>query len=201
MQEHARGLVENLSLDHELVVYTSQAMATEIPGRNVTLRPVMRWHVADDAALLQQEPVDAWITLNAGLSPYSRVLKAPLFAYVHGNDFTRPWYPMPGRVMRNTGRVCGDSIVQRWRSRQIGLGLRGARWVFANSAFSRDLCADLYGIPAANFTVVHPGMRPDFFRQTNPGPRQPAAAGHGGADRPRARGARTSRACWRRSRC
>ena len=169
MQEHARGLVDNLSQDHDVVVYTGQAPVSDIAGRNVTIRPVMHWNVPDDLPHLQHEPVDAWITLNAGLAPYSRVLKAPLFAYVHGNDFTRPWYPLPGRTVRNAGRLAGQAIVQRWRSRQIGAGLRGARWMFANSAFSRDLCASLYGVPASRFTVVPPGMRSDFFRDSNPG--------------------------------
>ncbi|WP_428374935.1 glycosyltransferase family 4 protein [Lichenicoccus sp.] len=169
MQEHARGLVDNLSQDHEIVVFTGQAPVSDIAGRNVTVRPVMRWSVADDVLQLAHEPVDAWITLNAGLAPYSCVLKAPLFAYVHGNDFTRPWYPMPGRAVRNAGRLAGPAIVQRWRSRQIGAGLRAARWMFANSAFSRDLCASLYGVPASRFTVVPPGMRQDFFRDGDPG--------------------------------
>nr|WP_321985465.1 glycosyltransferase family 4 protein [uncultured Lichenicoccus sp.] len=169
MQEHARGLVDNLSQDHEIVVFTGQAPVSDIAGPNVAVRPVMRWNLADDVPQLEHEPVDAWITLNAGLAPYSRVLKAPLFAYVHGNDFTRPWYPMPGRTVRNVGRLAGQAIVQRWRGRQIGAGLRGARWMFANSAFSRDLCASLYGLSASHFTVVPPGMRPDFFRDSNPG--------------------------------
>ena len=169
MQEHARGLVESLAREHKISVYTSSGFGLETHGRNVTIKPVLRWQMPHDVRKLQREPVDAWITLNAGLAPYSLGLSAPLFAYVHGNDFTRPWHPHITRRMRVARKVWGPGVVESWRMRRIGAGLRAARWIFANSAFSRGLCAEMYGVSEDRFTVVPPGMRPEFFTVTNPG--------------------------------
>ncbi len=169
MQEHARGLVDNLARDHRVCVYTSRGAEIEVGSRDVGVRPVMDWQLGSDLRELERDPVDAWITLNAGLAPYSLGLSAPLFAYVHGNDFTRPWHPHPDRRIRLARKLGGEAVVRRWRTRRIGAGLRGARWMFANSAFSRGLCARLYGVPAERITVVPPGMRTEFFRASDPG--------------------------------
>ncbi len=169
MQEHARGLVESLAQDHKVSVYTSRGYGFQTHNRNIDIKPVMHWEMPRDLPELEREPVDAWITLNAGLAPYAVTLSAPLFAYVHGNDFARPWHPHPGRPLRLARRLFGQGIVERWRTRQIGAGLHSARWIFANSAFSRGLCAEMYAVPEDRFTVVPPGMRPDFFKVTNPG--------------------------------
>jgi phosphatidylinositol alpha-1,6-mannosyltransferase len=170
MQEHARGLVNSLAADdHRVSVYTSVGHGLDAGRPNVTVRPVMRWRLSEDLPELEREPVDAWIALNAGLAPYSLGLSAPLFAYVHGNDLTRPWHPHPGRTIRLARRICGESVEQHWRKRRIAAGLRSARWMFANSAFSRGLCARMYGVPEERITVVPPGMRPEFFRTGNPG--------------------------------
>ena len=163
MQEHARGLVQGLAREHEVSVYTSPGQGCDDMARTVSMHPVMRWKLSHDLPGLQAAPVDAWITLNAGLASYSRSLRAPVFAYVHGNDFIRPWLPHPERPVRLARRLCGDGAVRRWRTRQIGAGLLAARWVFANSAFSRDLCVSIYGLRRDRVTVVPPGMRSEFF--------------------------------------
>ena len=169
MQEHARGLVDCLAADHRISVFTSPGRSLDMFDRNVVMKPVMRWRMSHDLPELERQPMDAWITLNAGLAPYSLGLSAPLFAYVHGNDFTRPWLPLPDRPVRLARRICGDRFVQGWRTRQISSGLRAARWMFANSAFSRDLCAHLYGLPGERISVVPPGMREEFFGNGHPG--------------------------------
>lgn len=171
MQEHARGLVENLSRDHRIAVYTSRSLGYETDNPNITMKPVLQWQAAFDLPLLRLEPVDAWITLNAGLTPYSLGLSAPVFAYVHGNDFSRPWHPFPNRSMRLAGRLGGsERMVRRWQARRITAGLRSSRWIFANSAFSRDLCIRMYGVSPERFSVVPPGMRPEFFQSLDPAP-------------------------------
>ena len=170
MQEHARGLVACLAVDHRVSVFTSRGPRLDTSDRNVIMKPVMRWQASHDLAELEGGRMDAWITLNAGLAPYSLALSAPVFAYVHGNDFTRPWLPHPDRPIRLAGALCGEGVVRRWRTRQISAGLRAARWMFANSAFSRRLCARLYGLPEERISVVPPGMRPEFFRTADPGP-------------------------------
>ena len=164
MQEHARGLVESLARDHQLWVYVAHGLDCGAGGPNVSMNPVMRWKAAHDLPLLESASVDAWITLNAGLAPFAMGLSAPLFAYVHGNDFLRPWLPHPDRPVRLARKVCGEWIVRDWRAREIATGLQAARRVFANSAFSRDLCSHLYGIAQQRFTIVPPGMRQEFFR-------------------------------------
>ena len=168
MQEHARGLAESLARTHEVSVYISRDQLSGVRVPNVTMNPVMRWKAADDLAQLERAPVDAWIALNAGLAPYSRGLSAPLFAYVHGNDFIRPWLPHPDRPARLVRKLCGEWTIRRWRTREIAAGLRAARWIFANSMFSRDLCARMYGVSEDRFTVVPPGMRPEFLQKAAP---------------------------------
>ena len=168
MQEHARGLVDSLARDHKVVVFVSEGHRFDARHRNITIKPVMRWQLDRDLPELERTKVDAWITLNAGLAPYSIGLSAPVFAYLHGNDFTKPWHPHPNRRVRVASRFCGESVVRHWRTRQIAAGLRGARWMFANSAFSRGLCSRMYGVPQERITVVAPGMRPEFFRATEP---------------------------------
>ncbi len=170
MQEHARGLVASLARDHTVLVYTSRDASARTIEANVTVNPVLQWQTAPDLRVLGQVDVDAWITLNAGLASYSIGLSAPVFAYIHGNDFTRPWLPHPDRQTRLARRLLGEAAVHRWRARQIAAGLGAARWIFANSNFSRVLCAGRYGVPEARISVVPPGMRADFFCEGDPEP-------------------------------
>lgn len=169
MQEHARGLVHCLAVDHHVSVYTSPGMGLEALSPNITIKPIMRWQMSHDLPLLRHTPVDAWITLNTGLSPLSLRLSAPVFAYVHGNDFTHPWLPHPRRPVRLASKILGDGVVRQWRQRQIAAGLRSARWVFANSAFSSALCAELYDLRRERISVVPPGIRSEFFQASDPG--------------------------------
>ncbi len=171
MQEHARGLVANLAIDHEVSVYTSHGSSSQQPlDAEAVVHPVLRWTISHDLSILESANVDAWITLNAGLASYSPHLSAPTFAYIHGNDFTRPWLPHPERQIRLARKVLGEGVVHRWRAARISAGLRAARWVFANSAFSRGLCSRMHGIPEAQISIVPPGMRPEFFRASDPAP-------------------------------
>ena len=168
MQEHARGLVESLAREHHIHVFATKGAGFELPDRSVTVHPVMDWELRRDLRHLEAARVDAWITLNAGLAPYGRTLSAPTFAYVHGNDFSRPWLPHPNRPVRFARRLGGEMVVARWRARQIAAGLQAAGWIFANSAFSRDLCAGMYAVPENKMSVVPPGIRHEFFRAGNP---------------------------------
>ena len=173
MQEHARGLVVNLAADHAVSVYTSggkgrDAAGLHALGRNVTVHPVMRWSEVEDLRVLDRAPVDAWLTLNAGLACYSLGLSAPVFAYIYGNDFTRPWLPHPGRPVRLAGRLLGEQVVAQWRAGRISAGLRGARWVFSISEFSRRLCAEVHGVAGSRMSIVPPGIGPEFFRGGSP---------------------------------
>ena len=167
MQEHARGLVGCLSVDHQVFVFTGRDHDPRLSDGTATMRPVMQWQLAHDIPELERAPMDAWITLNAGLAPYSRRLAAPLFAYVHGKDFIQPWLPHPGRPVRLARHVLGEGLVRKWRRHEIGAGLRAARWVFANSEFSRGVCAGLYGLSGDRFSVVPPGVRPEFFQTSS----------------------------------
>lgn len=169
MQEHARSLIGCLAVDHEIEVFTGVDASPDSAIRSVTRNPVLHWQMKRDLAVLSQTRVDAWITLNAGLASYSVGLRAPTFAYVHGNDFLRPWLPFPERRIRLARRISGEAVVQGWRHRQIADGLRAVRWAFSNSAFSRDLCARLYRLPEERFSVIAPGIAPEFFQVSDPG--------------------------------
>jgi len=170
MQEHARSLISCLSANHEIQLFTGAGSPTEPASRNVSRHPVLHWHMTRDLAVLEGVRVDAWLTLNAGLASYSMGLRAPTFAYVHGNDFLRPWMPYPERRTRLAGVIGGEGVVERWRRRQIADGLQAARGIFSNSAFSRDLCAKLYGVPEERFSVIPPGIAPEFFQIGDPQP-------------------------------
>lgn len=172
MQEHARQLVACLRRTHHVTVFTGLPAEMPSPGAGPDVYPCLRWRWARDRMVLERAVVDAWIILNAGISPYANRLGRPAFVYVHGNDFVKPWFPTPGlgvRLVRKSlpgGRR--DPFMQAWRERQIRRGLNAARLVFANSRFTRDLCTARFALPAGRVEVVPPGIGPEFFQTARP---------------------------------
>jgi phosphatidyl-myo-inositol dimannoside synthase len=177
MQEHARRLVECLASDHELQVFTSSAQARDAVPANVAVTTAMQWRDAPDQRLLANAAVDAWLLLNAGISPYISRLRQPAFVYVHGNDFVYPWYPLATLPIRLIRRIIPnsqrDAMLTRWRRRQVRHGLRAARMVIANSDFTRDLCINQYGLSPERTATVAPGIGEDFFQVVDPLPETP----------------------------
>ncbi|MGI4792603.1 MAG: glycosyltransferase family 4 protein, partial [Janthinobacterium lividum] len=172
MQEHAGQLVDCLRRTHTATVFTG--LGAEVPAGpgGGDVEPRLRWRWARDRAVLERAAVDAWIILNAGISPYAARLARPAFVYVHGNDFVKPWFPHPGLDVRLVRKALPghrrDRFMQTWRERQIRRGLNAARLVFANSRFTRDLCASRFTLPADRIEVVPPGIGAAFFQTHRP---------------------------------
>ena len=167
MEEHARGVAEALSATDHVVVYTR-------PGNGVAnaqfeQRAVITGDLARDWEVLHDENVDIWLGLNAGYVALAPRLKAPMFAYFHGNDFLNPWvgttHFLP-RLLRNRPYVWryADPCQVFLRRRAIKHGAKSARHIFANSTFTRRLIKDGLSIPSDKITVIHPGVGNAFFR-------------------------------------
>jgi len=172
MQEHARGVVTHLAGKIRLSVFTAPDLGLEVPDTETIA--CLTGSALADTPLLRQRPVDAWLALSAGMAAYAPYLSQPLVAYVHGNDFTRPWAPIAGpgirRAIGATYRLSprlAEWGVTRWRRVVIRRGLRVAVGLFANSHYTRDRCIAEMGVSPKRFFVVAPGVDERYF-QTSP---------------------------------
>ncbi|WP_207460471.1 glycosyltransferase family 4 protein [Azospirillum sp. SYSU D00513] len=172
MQEHAAGVVANLARSHRVTAVVPPGGGIDLAGVAVVDR--LASQMEPNRRLLRSLPVDAWLALNAGLAVYAGSLHAPLFAYVHGNDFLSPWLPKPphlvGRARNGLSRLPAarpfvTSLGTRWRQRLIGQGLRAALHVFANSGYTRRRCIASFGLPETSVEVVPPGIDARHLRR------------------------------------
>ncbi len=173
MQEHARGLAEQLAIRHDVNVFTSQGNHIEHP--RVTMHETMTWERSRDVRQLRTAAVDVWITLNAGITNYAHDLSEPVFAFVYANDFINPWQPHLPKPLRALNRISRlpcmtrlGELSQVWRKRQIAGGLRAAAGIFAISRFSRDRCCEMYDIPVDDVVIVPPGIDGRYFHEASP---------------------------------
>jgi phosphatidylinositol alpha-1,6-mannosyltransferase len=172
MQEHARGLVTCLARDHHVTAFVRRGAQLPAPLPNTVVTDQMTWHRELDLPILRRAEIDAWLVLDAGLADYLLHLQQPGFAYVHGNDFLRPWYPREDLLrrgqswlMRRLGLPGAEASVMAWRRKRVRAGLHRALAVFANSNWSRAECGRLYGLPPARLHVVPPGIAPEFYQE------------------------------------
>jgi len=168
MQEHAARLVECLARDHEVRLFTGHARARALVPEGVIVESAMRWRESADMPRLSRAGVEAWLVLNAGISPYICQLREPAFAYVHGNDLVHPWYPRASNIVRLARRLLPperrDGFTTRWRRRHIARGLQAARMVITNSRFTRELCLAATTLAPDSVAVVAPGIGTEFFQ-------------------------------------
>ncbi len=164
MQEHALGVARHFSREHDLVVFTSPGNGIALP--NVTIVDVLTGDLSRDAKLLASRRFDAWLTLSAGCAAYAPYLNRPIFAYVHGNDFICPWFPKAPVWLTRTEALSWRLARQLeiiWRKHAIGVGLRRATHIFANSRYTRERCCKTFSIPPERVIVVAPGIDDAHF--------------------------------------
>lgn len=172
IQEHARGLVRHLRDVAELTILVRRKMDPSHDGLALVRRATA--DLGSTAGAMGDVSVDAWLVLNAGMSPLARLSPAPVFAYVHGADFTRPWLPLAPLAVRAATLIerklthGGTRLTRTWRTGQIGKGLRQARGIIANSRFVRDRCIEMFSLPEDDVVTIHPGIAEERYRVLQP---------------------------------
>lgn len=166
MAELARGLAEQLATSDRLSLFCLPGCGIEGPWR---LAGQLTGRTARDAALLRGEersaaPPDLWLAMNAGLVPLARRLDRPLFAYLHGNDFTNPWLACGPALLEAMRRPYASRIRHPLRRRAIARALPGVRHVFTNSHQTAALIRRRLQQPSERLSVVHPGVGDVFFQ-------------------------------------
>ena len=168
MEEHARGVAEALSATDHVVVYTR-------PGNGVAnaqfeQRAVITGDLVRDWEVLREENVDIWLGLNAGYVALAPRLKAPMFAYFHGNDFLNPWVATKSSFAGLLRRLpyfwrYADPCQVFLRRRAITHGAKSARHIFANSKNTKHLIRRIFRISDGFISVIPPGIDPCFFQR------------------------------------
>ncbi len=170
MAELARGLAESLAARDHLRVFTTRASRG---GSPLVSAPALSGRPADDAAALAPlEPgVDAWLLLNAGLTPLATRLSKPCFGYWHGNDFLEPWLACGPTLVEKIRRPYAGRVRHALRRRAVGASVGALRHLFTNSRQTAALIAARFGGAEGRITVVPPGVGEAFFQ-----PRRPPAS-------------------------
>lgn len=173
MEALASGLVSCLGAMHEVTVFTLPGHG--VPGSALDVRPALTGDLASDSRAMAASGASVFMTLNAGWIGSAPHLRRPFFAYVHGNDFIRPWTPRAPRALRiwnAVARKLGRSAErlaaseQRWRLARIRDGVPHVSGVFANSRYTGALFAQAFGFPAGRIHVVPPGIDPGFLQDS-----------------------------------
>lgn len=163
MAVHAEHVARELAASDDVVVFT-------LPGHGLAdspfpQQPVLTRDLAQNAARLSNEGVDAWLFLSAGYAAIAAAFEQPVFVYFHGNDFLVPFPILRRRWlsslnnMRYIWRYSGAArrLVGR---RDIRRGLGNVEVVFTNSTNNARLIADIYSRKAI---VAPPGVGDAFF--------------------------------------
>lgn len=167
MAELARGLAEALAAGphgDEVKVWTLKSH--QMGESPLVAAEALRGRPAEDAATLlpREEGVDAWLLMNAGLSPLARRLERPCFGYWHGNDFLEPWLACGPGWLEQIRRPYAARLRHALRRRAVAHSAPALRHVFTNSRQTAALIASRIGVPAAGISVVPPGVGDDFFQ-------------------------------------
>lgn len=176
MAELARGLAEGLA--EGLAAGSAERPACHDEVKVFTLkshRPAdsllvaaqpLRGRPATDAATLLpfEHEVDAWLLMNAGLTPLARLLAKPCFGYWHGNDFLEPWLACGPAWLENLRRPYAARLRHALRRRAVAKSAGALRHIFTNSRQTAALIAARMGVAAERIGVVPPGVGAAFFQ-------------------------------------
>jgi glycosyltransferase involved in cell wall biosynthesis len=176
MQELAVGLARALAYHDDVCVYTLREQG--IPDAPFRQRAVLDKRRLDSNLAVvraEEDAVDVWCAMDAGLSPLACFARRPFFAYFHGNDFLTPGYGFPGEW---GGLLVGKPLVWRFarparrmqRRRLMRKSLPSLREIFTNSRSTAQLIARTYPDHGRQVTVVPPGVADDCFQEREPGP-------------------------------
>lgn len=163
MAELARGLAEGLARRDEIVVFTLAAHQ----GCSPLVSPIaLRGRPKLDAASLLplEGRFDAWLLMNAGLTPLAASLKKPCFGYWHGNDFLEPWLACGPGWLEAIRRPYAARIRHALRAHAVKKAARHLRHLFTNSRQTAALITGRMGVRAEQVTVVPPGVDEAFFQ-------------------------------------
>ena len=121
MSQLAYGLAKALAdLTHVTVYTTPDNGLAEAPFAQISR---LSRCPGVDAGWLNAESIDAWLLLNAGLTPLAKSLDKPVYVYMHGNDFLEPWIPCGPpwleRIRRPYAAVIRQSLRRKRRSAEV----------------------------------------------------------------------------------
>ena len=157
----ARDLAAALSDSVRVSVFTKRGLGSE---ELVSPEPTfLTANLLADSRALNDAEVDAWLALNAGLIPMARFLRAPYFAYVHGNDFLRPWIPCGPGWFERVRRPYAAKLRHSLRRRAIHRAIDLPRLVFCNSTRTAELLRMDAEVAADKIRVSPPGVNEAFF--------------------------------------
>lgn len=173
MAQHARDVAEALSATDHIIVYTRPDCG--IDNAPFEQKKVISGDLSDDLTKLSGATVDVWLTLNAGYVALSPVMRAPMFAYFHGNDFLNPWIANKNSLVRNLHRVpyfwrFANPTDLFFRKKKIKNGIRSVHHIFTNSNFTKGLIQSIFSVQDDKISVVHPTVQDQFFQDYRKSP-------------------------------
>lgn len=185
MENHAAGLAEALSVDHDITVFTKDEYADVGYDCPYVVKPVLVGRVVRDKHQLKHEHMDAWLTLSAPYACLSCHLTQPVFAYCHGNDFLNP--SLHGLNAAEAILVDGiGALPYLWRFKQptarrlyhrrLLAGLAQAKLIFVNSCYTRALLTRTFPGLATVVEVSNPGVSDLFFLKSKQPITEPSSA-------------------------
>ena len=167
MQIMALNIAEELAERHDVVVCTLSQYQRSC---RFQISPVLTNCVFDDVSILKGIEVDVWFTLNASYAAIAPLLRAPVVAYFHGNDFLSPWRICLPRSLDIITRTRGlqrirDTLRVALARHKIQQGLGHCVRILTNSSYSRTLILQTYQIEANRVLVCHPGVGSSYFQE------------------------------------
>ena len=157
----AQDLVASLSELVDVALFTNRGLGTKEP--KAPEYDVLSRDPWKNRRILQQTEVDSWLALNAGLIPLARCLQRPFFAYVHGNDFLRPWIACGPRWFETLRKPYAAAIRHALRRRAIELTSDLPRLVFCNSRRTAKLLEEQARVSHRRIRILPPGVHESFF--------------------------------------
>lgn len=161
MPQLAYGLTSALAALTQVTLYTSPGNG--VPATNFDQKPVLSLIPGVDQELLRQEPVDTWLSLNAGFIPLAGSIGRPLFTYMHGNDFLKPWIPCGPAWFENIRRPYAAVIRQSLRKRALESSIGAVCRLFCISRRTAQLVDSQFRVRPGQLAVMPPGVDDDFF--------------------------------------
>lgn len=165
MEEHAGELVKVLDQLADITVLTWPDLDKPLAHGRILNR--LTGHLRQDAAIMNAQHVECWLTMSAPLTALAPYVDAPVYGYVHGSDALMPWMPH-NNVLAGADRLLGRMRIPfkttpSWRRQRIKKGLEAARLVFANSRYTAKIVTEIAPVPPSKVHVVHPGVSADYL--------------------------------------
>lgn len=171
MPEYARQLARELARHDDVTVYT--ARDAHLSAEGWEQRAILERDLRSCLSALRTQSPDVWFACNCALVALAPALKAPLLAFVNGNDVLNPWLVFQRRWL--------DSLAQQrvlWRfapglrdalrTRDMRRGVRAAAGLVANSTNTAAILNSVHPGFEDRTVVIPPGVADDFFQEHEP---------------------------------